>query len=211
MLTMAHEPVIRAGAFNHVSPYFADVVWRGLSTWHVREGLDGHITPDALRRVWMPISPWPFIRRVDGRAVLLIYARYDLTFPVDLSRVSEARWRRPGLLRDPVFGRRAPRIAEQISQLAQFLRNKTGSLKRPGLLDHRYRNRPRSASKMTLPRARMKGVTSPVEMAVDTASAPRTGSVSSSQIVAPARVAARTPISATRLTLHRATLIRRSV
>jgi pimeloyl-ACP methyl ester carboxylesterase len=87
MLTMAHEPAIRAGAFNHVSPYFADVVWRGLSTRHVREGLDGHITLEALRRVWMPISPWPFIRRVDGRAVLLVYARYDLTFPVDLSRV----------------------------------------------------------------------------------------------------------------------------
>ena len=92
MLTMAHEPAIRAGAFNHVSPYFADVVWRGLSTWHVREGLEGHITPDALRRVWMPISPWPFIRRVDGRAVLLIYAKYDLTFPVDLSRVFVAEF-----------------------------------------------------------------------------------------------------------------------
>ena len=25
MLTMAHEPRIHAGAFNHVSPYFADV------------------------------------------------------------------------------------------------------------------------------------------------------------------------------------------
>jgi hypothetical protein len=34
----------------------------------------------------MPISPWPFIDRVRGRAVLLVYARYDLTFPVDLSR-----------------------------------------------------------------------------------------------------------------------------
>ena len=37
-------------------------------------------------RVWMPISPWPFIERVRGRSVLLVYARYDLTFPVDLSR-----------------------------------------------------------------------------------------------------------------------------
>jgi hypothetical protein len=86
MLTMAHDDRIRAGAFNHVSPYFADVTWRGLSTRHVRAGLDGHITLDELRELWMPISPWPFIERVRGRGVQLIYARYDLTFPVDLSR-----------------------------------------------------------------------------------------------------------------------------
>lgn len=86
MLAMSHDSRIRAGAFNHVSPYFADVVWRGISTRHVREGLEGHITLDALRECWMPISPWPFIERVRGRPVQLIYARYDLTFPVDLSR-----------------------------------------------------------------------------------------------------------------------------
>ena len=86
MLTMAHEPRIRAGAFNHVSPYFADVVWRGISTRHVRAGLEGHVSLDELRDYWMPISPWPFIERIRGRQVLLVYARYDLTFPVDLSR-----------------------------------------------------------------------------------------------------------------------------
>jgi dienelactone hydrolase len=86
MLAMAHDERIRAGAFNHISPFFADVVWRGLSTRHVRDGLEGHISLEDLREGWMPISPWPFISRVQGRRVLLIYARYDLTFPVDLSR-----------------------------------------------------------------------------------------------------------------------------
>ena len=43
LLTTAHEPLIRVQALNHISPYFADVVWRGLSTAHVRSGLDGHI------------------------------------------------------------------------------------------------------------------------------------------------------------------------
>ncbi len=94
MLAMAHDPRIRAGAFNHVSPYFADVVWRGLSTWHVREGLEGHITLDTLRNCWMPISPWPFIDRVRDRRIQLIYARYDLTFPVDLSKQFVAEFRR---------------------------------------------------------------------------------------------------------------------
>ncbi len=94
MLTMAHDERIRAGAFNHVSPYFADVVWRGLSTRHVRAGLDGHVTVEQLRQCWMPISPWPFIERVRGRNVLLVYARYDETFPVDLSRAFVAEFAR---------------------------------------------------------------------------------------------------------------------
>ncbi len=85
MLTMSHDARIQAGAFNHVSPFFADVVWKGLSTRHVRAGLDGHITLDDLRDCWMPISPWPYIDRIRDRATLLVYARYDLTFPVDLS------------------------------------------------------------------------------------------------------------------------------
>ncbi len=86
MLTMAHDDRIRTGAFNHVSPFFADVVWRGLSTEHVRRGLETHTTLDDLREYWMPISPWPFIDRVRGRHLLLVYASHDLTFPVDLSR-----------------------------------------------------------------------------------------------------------------------------
>ena len=96
MLAMAHDPRIRAGAFNHVSPYFADVVWRGLSTAHVRAGLEQTVTLDELRQLWMPISPWPFIDRITGRKALLVTARYDLTFPVDLSRtfVREFRHRR---------------------------------------------------------------------------------------------------------------------
>ncbi len=86
MLTTAHEPLIRAAALNHISPYFADVVWEGLSTAHVRRGLDGNIDLERLRRMWLPISPFPFLDRVKGRKVLLVYARYDLTFPVHLSK-----------------------------------------------------------------------------------------------------------------------------
>jgi hypothetical protein len=85
LLATAHEPLIRAQALNHISPYFADVVWRGLSTEHVRAGLDGHIELDLLRALWGPISPRSFLERVRDRKTLLVYARYDLTFPVDLS------------------------------------------------------------------------------------------------------------------------------
>jgi hypothetical protein len=87
MLTSAHEPLIRAQALNHVSPWFADVVWRGLSTRHVRTGLDGHIDLDLLRSLWLPISPIEYLERIRDKKTLLVYARYDLTFPVDLSRL----------------------------------------------------------------------------------------------------------------------------
>jgi hypothetical protein len=86
MLTTAHEPLVRAAALNHISPYFADVVWHGLSTMHVRQTLEGNVTLEELRRMWLPISPLPFLDRVRGRGILLVYALYDLTFPVDLSR-----------------------------------------------------------------------------------------------------------------------------
>ena len=84
-LTTAHEPLVRAQALNHVSPFFGDVVWRGLSTEHVREGLEGHVDVDQLRELWRPISPWSFIDRLHDKNTLMVYAKYDLTFPVDLS------------------------------------------------------------------------------------------------------------------------------
>jgi hypothetical protein len=95
MITAAHEPLLRAAALNHVSLYFADVVWEGLSTMHVREGLEGHIDLPSLRRAWMPISPHAYVDRLRDRRVLLVYAKYDLTFPLALSRqlVQEFRTR----------------------------------------------------------------------------------------------------------------------
>jgi hypothetical protein len=97
MLTAAHEPLIRAQALNHVSPWFADVVWRGLSTQHVRHGLEGNIDLERLRRLWRPISPWSYLDRVKATQTLLVYAAYDLTFPIDLSVVLINEFRRRGL------------------------------------------------------------------------------------------------------------------
>lgn len=96
-LTTAHEPRIRAQALNHVSPWFADVVWRGLSTRHVRAGLDGHVELDQLRQLWRPISPWSYLEDVRHARTLLVYARYDLTFPVDLSQTLTREFARRAL------------------------------------------------------------------------------------------------------------------
>jgi hypothetical protein len=97
LLTTAHEPLIQAAALNHVSPHFADVVWRGISTRHVREGLDGNIELDLLRMLWKPISPHWFLERLRGRKILLVYAKYDLTFPPDLSRDLVAQFEQMGI------------------------------------------------------------------------------------------------------------------
>ena len=97
LLTTAHEPLIRAQALNHISPYFADVVWRGLSTTHVRAALEGEIDLDRLRALWLPISPQVYLDRVKDRRTLLVYAKYDLTFPVDLSRTLVREFERRGI------------------------------------------------------------------------------------------------------------------
>jgi len=97
LLTTAHEPILKAQALNHISPHFADVVWRGLSTRHVRDGLDGHIELESLRALWKPISPRWYLDRVRDRKTLLVYARYDLTFPVDLSEDLVREFRERGI------------------------------------------------------------------------------------------------------------------
>jgi len=88
-LTFTHEPLLKAGVFNHVSGYVADVVWRGLSTRHVRQGIGAHVTLAELREAWLPISPLAFVDRLKltpPRPIRFICARHDLTFPVDLSQ-----------------------------------------------------------------------------------------------------------------------------
>ena len=88
LITMAHEERLRLSIQNHISPYFADVVWSGISTRHVRAGLEGNITLDELRQIWMPISPRAYLQKLvgTGKRSLLIHARYDHSFLPDLSQ-----------------------------------------------------------------------------------------------------------------------------
>lgn len=105
-LAFAHEPDLDVGVFNHVSGYFADVCWRGISTHHVRESIEPHLTLEELREFWTPISPVPFIPRLlkmKRRPMRFIAARYDLTFPVDLSRQVIAEVKALGIDLDVVW------------------------------------------------------------------------------------------------------------
>ena len=87
-LAFVHDERIDAGVFNHVSGYVADVVWRGISTQHVRRGIEGSLTIEELREAWLPISPMSYTARLKHlrrRPMRFIAARHDLTFPADLS------------------------------------------------------------------------------------------------------------------------------
>ena len=84
-----HDADIDAAVFNHVSGHVADVVWQGLSTYHVKEGLQNNVALDELREYWLPISPMAYIEKLakmPPRPQRYIYTLYDLTFPLDLSR-----------------------------------------------------------------------------------------------------------------------------
>ena len=87
-IASAHDARIRAAAFNHASTYFADVVWHGQSTRHIRQGLESQIDIERLRNIWLAISPMSYFDKFSrhARKSLIIYADYDLTFLPEFSR-----------------------------------------------------------------------------------------------------------------------------
>lgn len=87
-IAAAHDPRIRVAAFNHASTYFADVVWHGQSTRHIRQGIEQQITLEALRKAWLAISPMAYFDQFSRwpRKSLIVYAKYDLTFLPEFSR-----------------------------------------------------------------------------------------------------------------------------
>jgi dienelactone hydrolase len=100
-LTSAHDPRIRVNAFNHASTYFADVVWTGQSTRHVRAGIEPALDCDRLRNAWGAISPMNYFHKFaaqkDRKKVLVIYATYDLTFLPDYSKQVVAKFAEHGI------------------------------------------------------------------------------------------------------------------
>ncbi|MGE5206990.1 MAG: alpha/beta hydrolase family protein, partial [Chlamydiota bacterium] len=96
-ITAAHEPRLSVCVFNHASTYFADVVWTGQSTRHIRAGIDGQIDLERLRRTWLAISPMAYFDQFArySKRSLVVYAKYDLTFLPEFSRhfIGECRRR----------------------------------------------------------------------------------------------------------------------
>ncbi|MBV9339816.1 MAG: alpha/beta hydrolase family protein [Acidobacteria bacterium] len=98
-LAAAHDPRIEVAAFNHASTYFADVVWHGQSTRHIRRGLEPFIDLQRLRSLWTAISPMSYFETFARfpRKSLIVYAKYDLTFLPEFSREVIEEFERRGL------------------------------------------------------------------------------------------------------------------
>ncbi len=102
-LASAHDRRLRVNAFNHASAAVGDVVWAGQSTRHIHAALEeAGLTQDRVRALWAGVSPMHYYAKFAGKTgnsgqwaadsksefakqVLLIYAQYDLTFPLEYS------------------------------------------------------------------------------------------------------------------------------
>ena len=92
-IATAHDARVKTGIFNHVSMYFSDVVWTGLSTQYVRRSFAEHVSQDELRQYWSVISPASYLERLRGRELrsLLVWAKHDSSFlPVYSKQVLES-------------------------------------------------------------------------------------------------------------------------
>jgi dienelactone hydrolase len=92
-LASAHDARLRVNAFNHASTAVGDVVWPGQSTRHIRQALEqAGLTQQRLCALWSVASPVSYFERflgpgghAAGKNSLVVYARYDLTFPLEYS------------------------------------------------------------------------------------------------------------------------------
>ncbi len=92
-LASAHDARLRVNAFNHASTAFGDVVWAGQSTRHVKQALEAAgLSQDRIRALWAAVSPSSYYNKLmrpevkgPDKKVLLVYANYDLTFPLEYS------------------------------------------------------------------------------------------------------------------------------
>jgi len=104
LLAAAHDPRVRAGVFNHISMYFSDVVWTGISCRHIQRTLHPVMSQEDLRRYWAVISPAAYLERLAGRDLhsMLVWASHDTTFLPEYSRQVIESFRRFNLPNESV-------------------------------------------------------------------------------------------------------------
>jgi len=110
-LASSHDKRLKVNAFNHASAAVGDVVWAGQSTRHIRQALEeAGLTQARVRALWAGASPAHYYGKFaktgtaeQGNAefvkkVLLIYAKYDLTFPLEYSLQVVKAFREHGII-----------------------------------------------------------------------------------------------------------------
>lgn len=81
-LVASHDVRVKAVAQLLMASNFAEVVWTGLATKHIRESLEQFTSLDALKRYWSGISPDSYVDDLaeKGGRVLLLTGAHDPVF-----------------------------------------------------------------------------------------------------------------------------------
>jgi hypothetical protein len=98
-IVAAIDERVRAAALLLMADDFADVVWTGSATRHVRRSLERRFTREEIRAAWSIISPATHAARLSARLdqLLIVSGTLDAVFPPELTRTYVERLRRLGL------------------------------------------------------------------------------------------------------------------
>jgi pimeloyl-ACP methyl ester carboxylesterase len=104
-IVAALDAKVAAAALLLMADDFADVVWTGSATPHVRQSLQRRFTLDVVRDAWALISPTSYADRLARRLddVLIVSGDLDTVFLPELTQRYADRLRRSGL--DPTWAR----------------------------------------------------------------------------------------------------------
>ena len=102
-IVAAIDTRIAAAALLLMADDFADVVWTGSATRHVRASLERSFGPEQVRAAWSIISPASHAARLSARLkrLLIVSGALDTVFPPPLTRTYVERLRGLGL--DPTW------------------------------------------------------------------------------------------------------------
>jgi hypothetical protein len=98
-IVAALDARVRAAALLLMADDFADVVWTGSATRHVRRSLERVFTRDEVRSAWSIISPARYAERLSARQtrLLIVSGKLDTVFLPELTRAYVERLRGLGL------------------------------------------------------------------------------------------------------------------
>ncbi|MDV4178733.1 hypothetical protein R1521_09465 [Rhizobium brockwellii] len=84
-LTTAFDSRVSRGCLLLTAGDFAETIWRGRATRHIRASIDGHIDLARLRQIWAILSPSNFVGRFreNHSRLLMISGKIDEVVPYD--------------------------------------------------------------------------------------------------------------------------------
>ncbi|MBI5416816.1 hypothetical protein HZA55_02535 [Candidatus Poribacteria bacterium] len=80
MIVAAHDARIKGSIISLTSSDFAEAVWTGQSTKHIRIALENKVTLDELKKYWAVLSPKTYVKKLrNNQHHMIIYGERDKT------------------------------------------------------------------------------------------------------------------------------------